>query len=156
MARLSGRVIDRPADSSTPAPEPAAPTLSTAKAPTRQSVNTSKRQGVKAPEPVTAELDSLLSRLVEEAPMPAPRRRPAQARPAAVDAPAPAAPARRIPWRGLLLGVASTAVIAALAFAPRLRGLVAAPAKRPDGTAVPVTGVDKWLAENGDGKGYLI
>lgn len=161
MARLSGRVLDRPTEereaepAAAPAAAPVTPERIDAKAPGRQGVKTPERMDAKA-STVRAELDSLLSRLVDEAPMPAPRRRPAEARPAAVDVPAPAAPARRIPWRAVAFGVASTAVVAALAFAPRLKGLIAAPATRPDGTAAPMTGVERWLAENNGGQGYLI
>lgn len=94
-------------------------------------------------------LDSLLARLVSEAPAAAQRRnapapRPPQPQPAA----APAAAGRRgVPWRSIGLTLLASVPLAALAFAPQLGGLLAGPNLRPDGTPAPVPdGFTQFLA----------
>lgn len=107
-----------------------------------------------APKPATAQLDSLLAQLVEEAPAVLPRR----AAPRPVSAPAtppettPARARLRLSWRAVGLAAASTLVLVGVAFAPRLRGLVAGRGTRPDGTLAPAPdGFEQWRAQAGDG-----
>lgn len=104
--------------------------------------------------PATAQLDSLLAQLVDEAPAVPPRR----AAPRPVSPPAtPAEPpssssSRRLPWRTIGLAAASTLLLVGVAFAPRLRGLLAGPSRAPDGTPAPLQdGYDRWRASVGDG-----
>jgi len=146
MARLAGRVIERPPAES-----------SQSSAPARPATQAPRRIGAQAP---VSELDSLLAQIVDESPAPRPRPAPRPAPAAEPVAPTrqDARASRRLPWRAIGLGVLSTAALMAVAFAPRLRGLIAGPAVRFDGTPAPAptTGFDAWLQATGGGEGYIL
>lgn len=106
------------------------------------------------------ELDSLLSALVSEVPTPAGKPTRLESAPA-VSPPSPPEPVRRaslsLPWGRIVFGVASTAALGLLAFAPAVRSSIGSHSPLPDGISAPAgsNNFDAWRASLPAGEDFM-